>query len=688
MKNTPPGTLPAEVEDAIATITSSISAGDAIIFCGAGISRDSGFPIVDEFVPYVLLTLSADSKEISNIEASLRTIEDANKHPERLKKIIAEKMDVSEDIINNIIYSLPFEAFIETLRDNCSIDKILEVYDAETYQPCIAPNTNHIMIARLFATGKVKTVVTTNFDQLIEKALDHQDKKAGVDYDVLYREEDFKSVDWGQDRCRLIKIHGSIDDKQTIAITLSQVASQETTTAKANIIRHVFSQGNHIMVLVLGYSCSDVFDLSPQIEAIKENLKQVYLVQHSSEAKVQDIRQQEQKNPFKTFDNSTRLFINTNILVEALWKATQKDTFEDHRTLKTTPDWKTKVQAWLVDSIQTHSEAIKDFISGLIFNNMCEWGVAISRYERALANVRKYANDKSEALALSNLGCAYLKLNENSKAFEHYKQAMEISCRIGDANGEGIALNGMGSAYLQRGEYDKAIELYEQALEIDTRIRNVKNMRDDLGNMGIAYVQLGEYGKAIVLYERLLELDQRMGDIKSVSKNLNNMGSAYLIVKEYDKAIEHYKQALQISLRIGYVKGEATALANMGLTYSKMGNSNKTIELCKQALEIFRRIGDVKGECNILDDMGRAYALLGEGSKAIELYERLLEISQRTEDVKSEGLALIGMGSTYALMGNKERASQYFGCSKAIFSKLGLPHIVRSIDTLMKQAGL
>lgn len=53
-----------------------------------------------------------------------------------------------------------------------------------------------MMLARLVATGKVRTIVTTNFDQLIEKALEQQAKVAGRDYDVIYREEDFERIDW------------------------------------------------------------------------------------------------------------------------------------------------------------------------------------------------------------------------------------------------------------------------------------------------------------------------------------------------------------------------------------------------------------------------------------------------------------------------------------------------------------
>jgi len=644
-------TLPPEVENAMNAIASSINAGQTIIFCGAGISRDSGFPVVNEFVPYVLLTLCAGSDEIRATEASLKTIADAQQRQDRLKQIIARKMEVSPEVVDKIINSLPFEAFVETLRDNSEIHEIFGIYDAEAYEPKVEPNTNHILLAKLVATGKVRTIVTTNFDQLIEKALEQQGKQGGRDYDVIYREDDFERIDWRQDRCRLVKIHGSIDDKEAMAITLSQVAKQELSAARAAITRQVFSLGDHKQVLILGYSCSDVFDLSPQIEALTENLKRVCLMEHVGGPKIQDIREQKEKNPFKTFVNSTRLFLNTSDLVKALWKATLKEPYQDHKALKTTPDWNAKVQAWYVDSVQTRSEAIKDVIPALVFDAICEWRAAIGRYERVLAYARGHAHDRLEGFALGNMGKAYADLGEYRKAIGLYERALEILRRIGDVQGEGSYLSTMGRAYCNLGEYRKAIGLYEQALEILRRIGDVRGEGSDLGDMGQAYAALGEYRKAIGLYEQALEIFRRVGDVRGEGSDLGSMGLAYADLGEYRKAIEFHEQALEIARRMGDVRGEGGDLSNMGGAYCNLGEYRKAIGLYEQALEIFRRIGDVQGEGNAVGNMGNAYVQLGEYRKAIKLCEQRLEIARRIGDVRGEGSALANMGSAYLQLG-------------------------------------
>ncbi len=647
MKNKPYQTLQPEIKNAIDAIVKSINAGQTIIFCGAGISRDSGFPVVNDLVPYVLLTLCTGLDEILSIWVSLKTIANAKQRQHKLQQIIAKKMKVSPEVIDKIINGLPFEAFMETLRDTSKIDALFEIYDAEAYEPRVEPNTNHMMLARLVATGKVRTIVTTNFDRLIEKSLEQQGKLAGLDYDVIYREEDFERIDWVQDRCRLIKIHGSIDDKQAMAITLSQVARQELSVARAAIIRQVFRLGDHQEVLILGYSCSDVFDLSPQIEALTDNLKKVCLVQHSDSPKIENIRKQEQKNPFKAFDNSTRLFINTGDLVEALWKVTLKATYEDHKTLKTTANWKSRVQAWYVDSVHTHSGAIKDIILGLILDIICEWRAAIGLYERVLTYVRGHVDGQLERIALGNMGVAYRNLGEYGRAIKFNERSLEISRRIGDVKGEGKILGNMGNTYRNLGEYHKALEFHEKALEISRRIGDVHGEGSDLGNIGNAYCDLGEYRKAI----------------------------------------EFYEQALEIFRRVGNVRGECNTLSNIGNAYQDLGEYRKAIGFYKQHLEITRQIGDLRGEGSALNNMGNAYNSLGEYRKAIRLFEQVLKIDRRTGNEQGEGNDLGNMGNAYASMGDKEKAAQAFTQSKAIFVKLGQLHMVSRIDEIMNQVG-
>lgn len=553
---------PAEVVEAIGEIAREINSGEIAVFCGAGVSRNSGLPVVNQFVPYVLLTLSVPREEVRMIEETLESTEDAKSRWDYLIKALCERMEISEGQIQRVMNTLPFEAFIETLANNTPIDKIFDIYDSEMYQPAVEPNTTHVFLAKLVAEGKVKTIVTTNFDQLIEKALKREGKIEGKDYEVLYREEEFRMINWAQDRVRLIKIHGSIHDKQAMAITLRQVAREKLSKARAGIIRHVFMEGKHDYVLILGYSCSDVFDLSPQIEVLKENLKAVWLVQHAGDPDVKDIREQTDKNPFRGFENSKRLYLDTDYLVKNLWDLA---VHEPYVVNNGPANWKEKVDEWYATSLQRRTEAIKYGIPGRLLYDVGEWRAAIRYSERALATSKTDNPNQADGVTLANMGIAYAELGEYRKAINLFEKALEIFRRVGDVRGEARTLGNMGVVYANLGEYRKAIDLSEKALEIHRRMKDLGGEGKDLMNMGSAYADLGEQRKAIDLFEKVLEIYRRMGDVRGEGDVLGKMGIAYAKTDNKKKATECFQESRAVFQRLG--------LQNLVETIDRMAKS-------------------------------------------------------------------------------------------------------------------
>lgn len=154
---------PVDIRKIIDEIIHGIEIGETVIFCGAGISRNSGLPVVKQIVPYILEKFELPPNDIN---------------------LILDKDDYPK---------IPFESFIETLQEHSKIDELYNIYDHGE------PNTNHILLAKLIKAGKVKTILTTNFDKLIEKALELNALKEGKDFDVIYKEQDFGNINWSED---------------------------------------------------------------------------------------------------------------------------------------------------------------------------------------------------------------------------------------------------------------------------------------------------------------------------------------------------------------------------------------------------------------------------------------------------------------------------------------------------------
>ena len=646
-----------DVTEIISNIIKGIDAGQTVIFCGAGISKDSGLPIVKEFIPYFLLKLCFSDNDIEIIINELEKIIDPEERFNELIKIISEKMRVSQKIILTIINNLPFEDFLQSIQENSIIDELLNIYNQGE------PNTNHILLAKLIKTGKVRTIITTNFDRLIEKALGMEPNAwiAGKDYDVLYKEEDFKNIiNCFDDRIRIIKIHGSVDDKETMAITLKQVASQILSEARNIIIKEIFSKGKHANVLVLGYSSSDMFDLSPQIQAIENNYKKVYYVQHSEKSKVEPIQEQIDKNPFRKFEVSQRLYYNTGEFVEKIWKSIF-DKNESYELKTSQTNWKKKIDEWYKQFSLEYKCIVKHSILGHIFIDISEFSTAIEHYEQSLNFTKEFGDKKNEGAVLNNIGNVYAKLGEHYKAIEYYKQALEIAKEIGNKQSKGNWLGNLGAAYCDIGENNKAIEYYEQALEIAKEIGDKQGESTILGHYGTIYEKLGEYNKALEYSNQSLLITKVIGDKKGEGICLGVIGNTYESLGDYYNAMVYYEQALDIAKKIGNKRGEGVWYGSLGIIYSKeIRGIEKAIDYYKKALKIAKEIGDKENEEAWLGNLGVAYFNIGEYKNALEYYEQAVKIAKEIGDKRGEGIGLGNLGNTYGNLGEYEKAIEYY----------------------------
>ena len=120
-------------------------------------------------------------------------------------------------------------------------------------------NVNHSFLARWIQSGN-GTVVTTNLDPLIEQAW-HATSPTSVNLRVIKRPDDFSNWRTAIGTPNVLwKVHGSADDPETWAITLSKVGF-ELSDARVHLLEHLISEHN---LCFIGYRAADL-DLFPPI---------------------------------------------------------------------------------------------------------------------------------------------------------------------------------------------------------------------------------------------------------------------------------------------------------------------------------------------------------------------------------------------------------------------------------------
>lgn len=130
------------------------------------------------------------------------------------------------------------------------------------------PNSNHRLLASLAASGHLRIIVTTNFDTLLEEALED----TGVPYSVTV-EGDIDVLP--QDRVLLFKIHGCLSQPDSLTFSLGQVG-RGLSMDKRSLLSYLLRE---FPFLFLGWSDNDI-DLTP---IIARSVRQCFWIVHDKD---------------------------------------------------------------------------------------------------------------------------------------------------------------------------------------------------------------------------------------------------------------------------------------------------------------------------------------------------------------------------------------------------------------------
>src|SRR5215467_11472435 len=180
------------------TLTTHARNGGLVVFAGAGVSMapPSSLPSWYLINEVVLESLAHRLEPFTGPQFS----EDVR------QQLIATRND------NTRHFSPDYHAQI--IEDECGPEyfRVLQALDANEWNGC------HAAIAALAKASFVAAVVTTNFDRLLERALD----ATGVQHRVYQKREEYERWQIDEGPLAIIKVHGSVKDLDSMVDTLRQ----------------------------------------------------------------------------------------------------------------------------------------------------------------------------------------------------------------------------------------------------------------------------------------------------------------------------------------------------------------------------------------------------------------------------------------------------------------------------------
>ncbi len=557
-------------DDFVNVITEAIKLRNIAFFVGAGVSKNSGLPLAKE-----------------------------------LEIAILKKLNVKSTLINVFLKSqLPFESFFEAISQMGKIDPILDVFLMGI------PNLNHAFLAKLLRKGLTGLVATTNFDALLEKALQSEEVS---DLELIKSEEHFSSFkDIHTDNRLLLKLHGSADEKSTVRIVLWQIAARILQEARKNALNHIFLNGKHNVILFMGYSCSDLFDIIPYIQGIRNPEKKIVIIDHITDAAKYQIEHIASK---KYFSNFAGYYVQTNTdeLIKKLWINLEEEIGEYSGFKLQYLNWEKQIEIWKNQFNDIELRLIQyNLLSALPY--LKESGPK-KIYPRALTFQLNYMPQFDEELkeylplSLEQILELWSELRKSDEDAKTKEDEFDLVVYIAV-----LTLN--GRQMIENGKIRESIQYFLKALVLSYKVNTQsltfeevsflnRKLAEIYTLMAYAYFSDGEFIKAYINNEKSLRLSTEIGYMEGVLEckilkpliTLNLVRNNETLLSE--RVIPEFLSAAELAKSLGNVVYEAECLLNLSKVYIVCNKYDIAREYASNALNISSAegLGTLKAEC-------------------------------------------------------------------------------------------
>ncbi len=268
---------------------------------------------------------------------------------------------------------------------------------------------------------------------------------------------------------------------------------------------------------------------------------------------------------------------------------------------------------------------------------------ALKSFEQAEALVRVHSNAWELLPLLNDLGLAYYRTGQPTKARPLFLEAVALGERLGHGVGKATALNNLGLLHHSLGELQEALDHYQRALDERRRWQNGYEPATVLQNIGMIYGLLGRTDEGLDFLSRALRQHQNDENLMGQAETLNGIGWIENASGDSTAALSSSAKALALYRSLEDRQGEAVVLDLRGRVFSGSGNFREAREAFAAALDIFQGSGNRYDAAHTLIQVGRLHLVADDPDTALERYHTALAVFRQLGGLHGEAAALVGM---------------------------------------------
>jgi len=314
------------------------------------------------------------------------------------------------------------------------------------------------------------------------------------------------------------------------------------------------------------------------------------------------------------------------------------------------------------------------------------WSKSRAQSQRVLDSLTQVVeNTKDDRLKLKLLGdlCwGYGSLNFD-KALYFGKAELQLAEKLKDSTAIALAHSDIGNAYTRVNRLDEALEYHLKAYTLRSALGLKAQAAGSVSNIAVIYKQLGNYKEALEYMHRSLKIYEDFNDEARQAVVLNNMGNVYMSYLKFDAARNSYRRAIALAAKTKSASSLANGYSGLFKYYYHQENYREALKQAFIAEKYLTALNMQSDLGAIYNNIGQAYDKLGNDHAAMTYYKRALKIRKAMGDKLGIASCYKNIGAVYTRLKDYAAAEQYIDQSIALFKELEAKDYLREAYDLL-----
>jgi tetratricopeptide (TPR) repeat protein len=330
---------------------------------------------------------------------------------------------------------------------------------------------------------------------------------------------------------------------------------------------------------------------------------------------------------------------------------------------------------------------------GLFAYKMADYNTAVKFFKESVAILKDLfketgQHDDTMLFPLKRLGQAFLNMKKYSEALDYFKKSLETGRRVLKYDDPELASlsSDLGVAYMKVNDLTNALTYFLHAHEVYSRIlidqTQSLNMLLNMNHIANVYVKMGHVTMGVDYHRRCLEASINVNEPAFqllAGQAMLDIGKISYERGAFNEALNYFSEALpRVQM---YYKGDheavASLLTNTAAIFREMKNHEKAVEYAERCFQMRQRLhgdSDHPRQAESLHELGASWLTLRENAKAYDFFSQALQMRQRlysNEDHVEIYGSMFAVADSLRLLGKPAEAVVYAERSLQMLKNLG-----------------